>query len=212
MKLGITTLFFLSAVYCTASEPGDVQYDFESHDVENEIEYGNCYLIDLVDKFTDERSLYLGCTTYDTEADLGLGLVINTRPDLATDGEMFFNVTLVNTSFLPSEKETSVRYRFDKNKAKTAKFHQNNAPPMMIYYPEEKNWVTTLVTQEAVDQWLKSISESDQLLFELRQKGKVATETIAFEEADKAVADFKERLKQFEAADDEEEDGETDEG
>ncbi|MCY3541257.1 MAG: hypothetical protein OXH31_05045 [Gammaproteobacteria bacterium] len=212
MKFGITTLFFLSAVYCTASEPGDVQYDFESHDVENEIEYGNCYLIDLVDKFTDERSLYLGCTTYDTEADLGLGLVINTRPDLATDGEMFFNVTLVNTSFLPSEKETSVRYRFDKNKAKTAKFHQNNAPPMMIYYPEEKNWVTTLVTQEAVDQWLKSISESDQLLFELRQEGKVATETIAFEEADKAVADFKERLKQFEAADDDEEDGETDEG
>lgn len=198
LRLGLTTLLFLPAVYCTASEPASPQYDFESHDVENEKEYGNCSLLELVDKFTDERSLYLGCSTYDTEEDLGLGVIINTRPDLVTDDQMFFNVTLVNTSFLPSEKETSVRYRFDKDKAKTAQFHQNDAPPMVLYHPEEKSWVTTLVTQEAADQWLQSISESDQLLFELRQEGNVATETIVFEEADKAVADFKERLKQLE--------------
>lgn len=206
------TLMFLSAVFSTASEPVEARFEFESHDVENEKEYGNCSLVELVDKFTDERSLYLGCATYDTEEDLGLSVIINTRPDLATDGQMFFNVTLVNTSFLPSEKETSVRYRFDKDKAKTAKFHQNDAPPMVLYHPEEKTWVTTLVTQEAADQWLKSISESDQLLFELRQEGKMVTETIVFEEADKAVSDFKERLKQFDETDQDDKANDANEG
>lgn len=198
MRLGITTLLFLSAVYYTASEPVDEPIEFELHDVENEKEYGNCSLLDLVDKFTDVRSLYLACFTVDEEEDIFVGVVINSRPDLATNGQMFFNVTFENHSFLPNENQTHVRYRFDKDKAKTAEFHRNDGPPLTAYYPEEQNWVSTVVSQEVADQWLKSISESDELLFELRQEGNVATETIVFEEADKAVADFKERLKQLE--------------
>lgn len=188
---------FLSAIFLQGETVDDGPWELESHEVENLKDYGNCVLFDLVDKFTDERSLYIACYTGDEEADIGV--LINTRPDLATDGQMFFNVTFVNDSFTPSENVTHVRYRFDKDKAKTAKFHQSDVPPLVDYYPEEQNWVTTLVTQEAADQWLKSISESDQLLFELRQEDNLDTKTIVFEDADKAVADFKERLNQLEA-------------
>ncbi len=102
-------------------------YELESHDVENQKEYGTCGLLDLIDKFTDERSLYLACHTDDEDKEIGV--VINTRPDLATDGQMFFNITFVNDSFSPNKNVTHVRYRFDKNKAKKSKFHQNDAPP-----------------------------------------------------------------------------------
>jgi len=211
MKFGTMTLLFLSAIFLYGETVEDVPYVLESHDVENQKAYGTCALLDLIDKFTDERSLYLFCFTDDEDKEIGV--VINTRPDLATDGQMFFNITFVNDSFSPNKNVTHVRYRFDKDKAKKSKFHQSDAPPMLLYYPEEQSWVTTLVTQEAADQWLKSISESEQLLFELRQEGKLATETIVFEEADKAVADFKERLKQEEATtDSDEEAGDANEG
>ena len=74
-----------------------------------------------------------------------------------------------------------------KIKQRNQSFIKTTHLPMLLYYPEEQSWVTTLVTQKAADQWLKSISESDQLLFELRQEGRVATETIVFEEADKPL-------------------------
>ena len=208
MRLGITTLLFLSAVYCTASEPVDEPLELESHDVEKE--YGNCGLLDLVDKFTDERSLYLVCYSDVDEEDVAV--VINTRPDLALNGQMFFNITLVNDSFLPSKNVTHVRYRFDKDKAKKSKCDRSDGPPLLLYYPDQRHWVSTLVTQEAADQWLQSVSESDQLLFELRQEDNIDTRTIVFEDAGKAVADFKERLKQLEKTDADDEASDANEG
>ena len=215
MKLGITTFLCFSALFLNGSEPsnaGEEPPDFESHEVENLKDYSNCSLMDLVDKFTDQRSLYLACYSADWEEEM-IGVVINTRPDLSTDGEMTFNVTLVNESFLPSEKVTRVRYRFDKDNAKNVEFDQNDAPPLVLYYPEEQNWVTTLVSQKTADHWLKLISESEQLLFELRQEDQVDTKTIVFDGADKAVADFKERLKkQLESMAEDDEDSDSDEG
>lgn len=214
MKLGITTFLCLSALLLHSSEPGkagDEPPEFESHEVENEKDYGSCVLVDLVDKFTDERSQYLACHSSDMEEQIGV--VINTRPDLYADGQMSFNITFVNSSFLPRESDTQVRYRFDKDKAQNASFHQKDAPPLVLYYPEELNWVTTLVSQKTADHWLKSISESDQLLFELRQEDQVDTKTIVFDGADKAVADFKERLKkQLESMAEDDEDSDSDEG
>ena len=214
MKLGTTTVLCLSAMFLHGSTPGETDFEpqeFESHVVENEKDYGSCVLVDLVDKFTDERSQYLACHSSDVEEQIGV--VINTRPDLYEDGQMFFNVTLVNDSFLPSEKVTRVRYRFDKDKAKNAEFNQNDAPPLVLYYPEELNWVTTLVSRKTADQWLKSISESEQLLFELRQEDQMDTSTIEFEGADKAVAEFKKRLKkQLELMAEDDDDSEVDEG
>lgn len=215
MKLGITTFLCLSALFLNGSESSnadDEPPEFESHEVENVKDYSNCSLMELVDKFTDQRSLYLACHSGDMEEEM-IGVIINTRPDLSTDGEMFFNVTLANESFLPSEQVTRVRYRFDKDKAKNATFDQNDPPPLVLYYPEEQYWVTTLVSRKTADQWLKSISESDQLLFELRQEDQVDTKTIVFDGADKAVADFNERLKkQLESMTEDDEDSDSDEG
>lgn len=188
MKILITTLMLLSALFVR-----DELREFENHETEDTKQYGNCEVFEFISSVTDERVVFLGCGTENEE---NVGVLINTRSDLTDKGEEFFNVTFFFGESSPSKETVNVHYQFDEEKANTESVSAKDASPVLRYLRPKENFCSKLIDKDRLDQWLDWISESEKLRFELKQEENVDAKTIVFEQADAAVADFKERLNE----------------
>lgn len=188
MKVLIPTFMLLFALFVR-----DELNEFENHAIQDAKQYGNCEVYEFISTVSDEQVVFLGCGTENEE---NVGVLINTRPDITDKGDEFFNVTFMYGALSSSEETTNVRYQFDQEKASEEIFTADAASPVLRYLRPKENWMSKLIDRDSLDQWLDWISESDKLQFEVIQEDDADAQTLAFEDADKAVADFKERLNE----------------